>query len=374
MGDLIGESVNGTPQFWTVYDGSNPYLDFSGSGSLSMHYLANPQGADQLYGRVATGGADPVDWYLTDRQGSVRAIVNQTGGTPSDTINYDAFGNILPSSSIGSDVGRYLFQGGEYDSNLMMYRFGARWEDPSTGRWISQDPLGFNAGDSNLYRYANNEPTSATDPSGYADDFDQVNGKITKLIDQQNKLQKHYEELLNPDNIQELNKKFPGAWQDAFNDTVDQIKKNKKELDGALAELKMLEENKRLEEIGKIIMNSKLPTPQTPPKEPNQQDNQLGQQLPSGTSNGPGTSSAKTLGPDPSPPPPCSQSPSVSGRSKFQIDEDARLNRERELTELAFKILRSLPIWGKPGAPFAPGPPKIPGDLIPRGGRGIPGQ
>ena len=93
--------------------------------------------------------------------------MNQTGGTPSDTINYDAFGNILPSSSIGSDVGRYLFQGGEYDSNLMMYRFGARWEDPSTGRWISQDPIGFSAGDSNLYRYANNEPTSESDPSGF---------------------------------------------------------------------------------------------------------------------------------------------------------------------------------------------------------------
>jgi uncharacterized protein RhaS with RHS repeats len=34
------------------------------------------------------------------------------------------------------------------------------------GRWISQDPIGFDAGDANLYRYVGNEATGATDPSG----------------------------------------------------------------------------------------------------------------------------------------------------------------------------------------------------------------
>jgi uncharacterized protein RhaS with RHS repeats len=34
------------------------------------------------------------------------------------------------------------------------------------GRWSSQDPLGFDAGDSNLYRYVGNNPTNATDASG----------------------------------------------------------------------------------------------------------------------------------------------------------------------------------------------------------------
>src|SRR5262249_46321335 len=42
----------------------------------------------------------------------------------------------------------------------------ARYYDPTTQRWLSQDPLGFDAGDSNLYRYVNNAPTGATDPSG----------------------------------------------------------------------------------------------------------------------------------------------------------------------------------------------------------------
>jgi hypothetical protein len=34
------------------------------------------------------------------------------------------------------------------------------------GRWITQDPLGFVAGDTNLYRYVTNKPLIATDPNG----------------------------------------------------------------------------------------------------------------------------------------------------------------------------------------------------------------
>jgi hypothetical protein len=38
--------------------------------------------------------------------------------------------------------------------------------DPRTGRWLTQDPIGFDAGDVTLYRYVGNDPTNAIDPSG----------------------------------------------------------------------------------------------------------------------------------------------------------------------------------------------------------------
>lgn len=44
----------------------------------------------------------------------------------------------------------------------------ARYYDPTTGRWTSQDPSSFAAGDANLYRYVQNNPTDVTDPSGRA--------------------------------------------------------------------------------------------------------------------------------------------------------------------------------------------------------------
>jgi uncharacterized protein RhaS with RHS repeats len=38
--------------------------------------------------------------------------------------------------------------------------------DPRTGRWLMEDPLGFDGGDPNLYSYVGNDPTNLTDPSG----------------------------------------------------------------------------------------------------------------------------------------------------------------------------------------------------------------
>jgi hypothetical protein len=38
--------------------------------------------------------------------------------------------------------------------------------DPTTGRWLTEDPSGFDAGDANLYRYVGNGPTNAIDPEG----------------------------------------------------------------------------------------------------------------------------------------------------------------------------------------------------------------
>ena len=38
--------------------------------------------------------------------------------------------------------------------------------DPTIGRWFSEDPIGFEGGDANLYRYVGNMPTMYVDPSG----------------------------------------------------------------------------------------------------------------------------------------------------------------------------------------------------------------
>jgi hypothetical protein len=39
--------------------------------------------------------------------------------------------------------------------------------DPTIGRWITEDPIGFQAADANLYRYVGNNATNATDPTGH---------------------------------------------------------------------------------------------------------------------------------------------------------------------------------------------------------------
>jgi hypothetical protein len=42
--------------------------------------------------------------------------------------------------------------------------------DAKTGRWLSEDPIAFSAGDANLYRYVGNNPTNKTDATGLYDD------------------------------------------------------------------------------------------------------------------------------------------------------------------------------------------------------------
>jgi RHS repeat-associated protein len=94
----------------------------------------------------------------------VRNIADSSGAGI-NAIAYDGFGNML-SQTDSSLTGRYTFTSREKDYETGFYSNRARYYDPKTARWMSQDPLGFDAGDSNLYRYVNNTPTTNTDPTG----------------------------------------------------------------------------------------------------------------------------------------------------------------------------------------------------------------
>jgi RHS repeat-associated protein len=63
---------------------------------------------------------------------------------------------------------RFKFTGREYDSITQLYYYRTRYYDARLGRFVSQDPIGFAGGDTNLYRYTFNGATNYTDPSGEA--------------------------------------------------------------------------------------------------------------------------------------------------------------------------------------------------------------
>jgi hypothetical protein len=42
--------------------------------------------------------------------------------------------------------------------------------DETVGRWTAEDPIAFEGGDANLYRFVGNSPTNGTDPTGLIDD------------------------------------------------------------------------------------------------------------------------------------------------------------------------------------------------------------
>src|SRR5262249_39975529 len=111
-------------------------------------------------------------WALTDNEGTVRDWVNSSGNVV-DHATYDSFGKhvadyngigqLLSSPAVDAVFGytaRYLdpLTGLQYNTE--------RWYNPAAERWISEDPIGFAAGDASLYRYCGNAPTNYIDPSG----------------------------------------------------------------------------------------------------------------------------------------------------------------------------------------------------------------
>jgi RHS repeat-associated protein len=59
----------------------------------------------------------------------------------------------------------YGFSTKEFSSQSGLIYFGARYYNPTTGRWLKPDPLGMVNGP-NLYAYCNNNPTNLIDPWG----------------------------------------------------------------------------------------------------------------------------------------------------------------------------------------------------------------
>jgi RHS repeat-associated protein len=94
----------------------------------------------------------------------VRDVVDDSG-TVLNHVVYDAFGGVT-SQTDESVVFRYGYTARELDAESGLQYNRARYLDSFTGKFISEDPIGFQGGDSNLYRYVNNLPITKVDPSG----------------------------------------------------------------------------------------------------------------------------------------------------------------------------------------------------------------
>jgi RHS repeat-associated protein len=153
-------------------DGGNVVLDFvdpDGSGaqamSLTKRYLYG-EAVDQILAQEdlskTLGDAARNLWPLVDHLSTVRDLAKQDG-TIAAHYKYDSFGNVTSGDTSKT---RYLFTSREFDTATKLQYNRARYYDAAVGRWISEDPLGFAAGDANVGRYVGNEVTRATDPSG----------------------------------------------------------------------------------------------------------------------------------------------------------------------------------------------------------------
>jgi RHS repeat-associated protein len=147
------KAINGTTtQF--LYDGLNPVQELQ-NGAPSANMLTG-LGIDEFFQRIDSGGTYD---YLSDILGSTVALTSTSGAIQQQYL-YQPFGS---TGSGGSNP--YQFTGRENDGTGLYYN-RARYYSPSFQRFVTQDPLGFDGGDANMYAYVWNNPINLIDPWG----------------------------------------------------------------------------------------------------------------------------------------------------------------------------------------------------------------
>jgi RHS repeat-associated protein len=130
--------------------------DPGGTGTLSERLYVQ-QDANWNVTAVVNGSGAVVERYAYDPYGRFTDRSGQMAGVLAPDWSWRG------SSSYGWV---YLHQGGRYDGAAGLYDFRHREDSPTLGRWVSQDPLGFAAGGTNLYSYLNDGPVNRFDPDG----------------------------------------------------------------------------------------------------------------------------------------------------------------------------------------------------------------
>ncbi|MEW4454562.1 RHS repeat-associated core domain-containing protein [Bremerella sp. JC817] len=155
-----------------IYDSNQILLQLDDSGDVEHRVLWGPS-VDQFLADENSSG-DTL-WALTDHLNTVHDWIEYNDATDTTSvvnhIAYDSFGNVLSETNSSLDdlglgyTARYFDEatGLQYNTN--------RWYIAELGRWMSQDPIEFEAGDENLYRYVGNDATLRIDPSGLQDDL-----------------------------------------------------------------------------------------------------------------------------------------------------------------------------------------------------------
>jgi RHS repeat-associated protein len=155
----IGKAIDGVVVERYVIDRDQIGLVFDRQGNQTHRYLYGV-GVDQVLADETPNGTT---WALADHQGTVKDLLDGNGAIISH-ITYDSFGRVI--SNTGNIDFRYGYTGREADAETGLDYYRARYYDAAVGGFISEDPIGFQAGDTNLRRYVGNNATNFIDPSG----------------------------------------------------------------------------------------------------------------------------------------------------------------------------------------------------------------
>jgi len=171
--DADGPGGDDPTETYFSWESNQIALQFDGdqAGDLAHRYLYGPQTDQVLVDEAVSSLAAAGDllWPLADHLGTLRDLAEYDTGTNTTSIanhiEYDSYGNVTAETNAAVDH-LFAFTGRERDDETDLQYHRARYYDPAVGRWIGEDPIGFEGDASNLSRYVSNRPINATDPTG----------------------------------------------------------------------------------------------------------------------------------------------------------------------------------------------------------------
>jgi RHS repeat-associated protein len=145
---------------------TNFLWDESSSPALLLQETAGSDTTSYIYGPTGLPLEEILPsgdtyYYAHDSLGSTRVLTDSSGDVQ-DTDTYDSYGNL--TASTGTVPNNLLYAGEYLDPETGLYYLRARYYDPTTGQFLTVDPLV--AETEQAYSYAGDDPINVTDPTG----------------------------------------------------------------------------------------------------------------------------------------------------------------------------------------------------------------
>jgi len=162
-GQLVLRKI-GSVRTYYVWDRGNLRAEVDSTGANRINEYVHGMGTDQPLARI-TGPTsnDTIHFYEQDAVGNILGQFRDT--TLEENLFYDPWGKVTSVyTTITGDTTHLRFKGLYWEGDsTQLYYVRARWYDPVSRRFVSQDPAG---ADANAYRFGGGDPINASDPSG----------------------------------------------------------------------------------------------------------------------------------------------------------------------------------------------------------------